>query len=231
MTRPSRQDRLAEIASAATRVFGKLGYRRTQVANVAVEAGVSSGAIYSYVESKEALFHLVFAFGFGRLDAAPSLPITNATMAETVKLIRQGLRKTMATPKLRAALDAEAPADGRAELTAIIEERYATMEEVWPLLAVIERCAADLPELETLYFQRGRPGYLAELTRYLEVRTRTGHFRPTTDTAVAARLMTETITWFAWHRREDRDAGVYDDERVRATVIELLCAAFLPATA
>ncbi len=231
MKRPSRPDRLADIARAATREFGRVGYRRTQMANVAVEAGVSAGAMYSYVESKEALFHLVFAHGFGRLDREDSgRPLATPAMADTVKLIGQGLRKATATPRLRAALELDAPSDVRVELTAIIEEWYATIESVWPLLAVIERSAADLPELEVLYFQRGRPGYLAQLTRYLDMRAGSGHLRATADTAVAARMLLETITWFAWHRREDRDAKVYDDERARTTIVELLCDAFVPGT-
>ncbi len=201
------------------------------MANVAVEAGVSAGAMYSYVESKEALFHLVFAHGFGRLDPEDSgRPLATPAMADTVKLIGQGLRKATATPRLRAALESDAPSDVRVELTAIIEEWYATIESVWPLLAVIERSAADLPELEVLYFQRGRPGYLAQLTRYLDMRAGSGHLRATADTAVAARMLLETITWFAWHRREDRDAKVYDDDRARTTIVELLCDAFVPGT-
>jgi AcrR family transcriptional regulator len=229
MARPTRPDRFADIARAATREFGRLGYRRTQMANVAVEAGVSAGAIYSYVESKEALFHLVFAYGFGQLDRDDAVrPLATPTMADTVKLIGQGLRKATATPRLRVALESDPPRDVRAELTEIIDERYTTIERVWPLLAVIERSAADLPDLEVLYFQRGRRGYLAQLTRYLDARARTGHLRATTDAAVAARMLLETITWFAWHRREDRDAGLYNDERARTTIVELLCDAFVP---
>jgi AcrR family transcriptional regulator len=230
MSRPTREDRLAEIAGAATREFGRVGYRRTQMARVASDAGVSAGAVYSYVASKEALFHLVFAFGFGRLDGASSeLPLATPAMADTAKLIRMGLRESAATPLLRAALEVEVPVDIRAELTALVTERYVTIEQIWPMLAVIERSAADLPDVEELYFRRGRPGYLAQLTRYLERRARTGHLQVTTDTAVAARMMTETITWFAWHRHEDRDADLYDDERARATIVELLCNAFIPA--
>jgi AcrR family transcriptional regulator len=216
------------VALAATGVFGRLGYRRTQMAGVAAEAGISAGAVYTYVASKEALFHLVFAFGFDQLgERLPELPIPTPPFADTLQLIGQGLRKATATPRLRAAFEDDTPRDARAELVAVIEERYATIEQAWPLMAVIERSAVDLPELEELYFRRGRRGYLAQLTRYLEQRAATGHLRTLPDATVAARVMTETITWFAWHRHEDRDAGLYDDERVRATVIELLCNAVL----
>jgi len=225
MSRVSQADRLTDIAGAATRMFGRLGYRRTQMAGVAKEASLSTGAIYTYVESKEALFHLVFAVGFGELAAGtPELPIGAPPFADTLTLISQGLRKSAGTPKLRAALEDDAPADAYAELAAIIEERYATLAEVWPLLAVIERCAVDLPELEALYFQRGRRGYFAQFTRYIEQRVESGHLRAVPDAAVAARAVVETVTWFAWHRREDRDAELYGDEdRARQTIVELLC--------
>ena len=51
------------------------------------------------------------------------------------------------------------------------------IERLWPVLAVIERCAVDLPELEALYFQRGRPGHLAQLVAYLERGQAGGHLR------------------------------------------------------
>ena len=39
--------------------------------------------------------------------------------------------------------------------------------------------------------------------------------------------MTEAIAWFAWHRREDRDAHLYEDETARRTVIEFVCHALI----
>jgi AcrR family transcriptional regulator len=214
-------ERLVEVAEAATRVFGRLGYRRTHMADVAAQAGFSSGAVYTYVESKEALFHLVFAHAFGQFaEGMPPLPLATPPFADTLHVIGQGLRKGAATPVLGDALDHVDPGDIGAELTAIIER-------LWPILAVIERCAVDFPELETLYFGRGRPGHLAQLTRYLEQRAASGHLRTMSDAAVAARLVTEAVTWFAWHRRDDRDARSYDDEAARRTVIEFVCHALI----
>ena len=66
------------------------------MADVATEAGLSSGAIYSYVQSKEALFHLVFVQAFGRLeDPAPALPLAAPPLADTLKLIADGLRRRL----------------------------------------------------------------------------------------------------------------------------------------
>jgi hypothetical protein len=41
-------------------------------------------------------------------------------------------------------------------------------------------------------------------------------------------MVTESLAWFAWHRREGRDATLYDDAAVRRTVVEFICAALVP---
>jgi len=227
MKRPSPHDRLLAVADAATEVFGRLGYRRTRMADVAATAGMSSGAIFTYVESKEALFHLVFVRGFGQLDESlPPLPMATPSREETIALIEQNFRK-IPTPRMRAALAEDKPADVRIELRGILEERYDMIAALWPLLAVMERCAVDLPELEAFYFGRARVAYFARLTRYLEDRAANGYLRAMPDASVTARLVTESVAWFAWKRHQGRDADLYDDAVVRRTVVEFVCAALL----
>ena len=228
MGRATPRDRLAAIAGAATAEFGRLGYRGTRTSDIAAKAGMSSGSIFNYVESKEALFHLVFAYGFGHFaEALPPLPLATPRFDETVQLIGQGLRSTPA-PELRAALKETDPPDVGRELRAIVAERYEVQERLWPILAVIERCAVELPDLEAFYYQRTRVSYFQQLTRYLHVRADKGYLRAMPDPAVAARLVSETVSWFAWHRHEGRDADLYDDDTVRRTVMEFVCAALLP---
>ena len=218
--RPSPQQRLDAIAAAATSVFGRLGYRRARTAEIAARAGVSAGSIFTYVDSKEALFHLVFAHRQGQPAArADELPFVAPPFTETLELIGRRLREDAGTPLLKAALSVDRAEDIAAELGGIVEERYETISRAWPLLAVIERSAVDLPELEELYFRRRRPGYLGQLTRYLESRGSSGQLKTFPDAAVVARIVTETITWFAWHRHEDRDAGAYDDALAYETVM------------
>jgi AcrR family transcriptional regulator len=226
--RPSAGDRLEELAGAATVAFGRFGYRGTRMADVGAAAGMSSGSVFNYVESKEALFHLVFArafeqFGDGQLD----LPVPTPAPGETARLIEARLR-SLAVPNLKAALAEDEPADVSAELRGIVLERYAIQEALWPVLAVVERCAVEVPELEEFYFRRTRVGYFGRLAAYLEKRAATGHLRTMPDYAVAARIVSETISWFAWHRKEGRDARLYDDDSARSTVLAFVCAALLP---
>jgi AcrR family transcriptional regulator len=179
------------------------------------------------VESKEALFHLVFLHGFGYLaESLPELPLATPAPGDTVSLIEQNLRK-VPVPKMRAALQEKQPTDVAAELRGLVEERYDTVERLWPMLSVIERCAAELPELEAFYFQRTRTAYFARLTQYLQERANAGYLRSMPDAAIAARLITESIAWFAWKRHQGRDALVYDDSAVRETLIQFVCAALV----
>jgi AcrR family transcriptional regulator len=194
---------------------------------VAAHAGVSSGSIFTYVESKEALFHLVFLQGFGYLsESLPDLPLATPAPGETVALIEQNMRK-VPVPKMRAALLEKRPADVAGELRAILEERYDMVDRLWPMLSVIERCAAEMPELEAYYFQRTRTAYFARLSQYLQERTDAGYLRAMPDAAIAARVIMESIAWLAWKRREGRDADTYDDAMVRETLIQFVCAALL----
>jgi AcrR family transcriptional regulator len=219
------------IAVAATGVFGHRGYRGTRTADVAAGAGISAGSLFTYVESKEALFHLVFLHGLGLLpERPPVLPLSTPGPGETFALLGRALTE-VAVPRIRAALADDEPADVAQELRGIVEERYDLIERYWPLLAVIERCAAEMPELEALWFGGARADSYAELGQYLERRMATGLLRSMPGVTVAARVVTESLAWFAWHRHQGRDCALYDDETARRTVIEFVCAALLPESA
>ena len=230
MSRLPAADRLTSIATAGTEVFRRLGYRGTRTADVAARAGMSTGSLFTYVESKEALFHLVFLHGLGLLPEPPGpLPLATPGPGETAELA--GSLRKIAVSRLRSALHGDEPADVPGELRGIVEELYDVIERHWPLLAVIERCAAELPELDAAWFGEVRPGYNSGLGRYLERRMASGALRPMPDAMLAAKVVIESVAWFAWHRRDGRDAGLYDDQAARRTVIEFACAALVPGSA
>jgi AcrR family transcriptional regulator len=231
MPRGPASERMLELARAATEEFGRLGYRGTKTADVAAKAGMSTGSLFTYVESKEALFHLVFLLGFEMTaERPPVLPVATPGPGETLEVIDAGLSQIQ-MPCMRAALAEEQPADVEHELREIVEERYALIEHYWPLIAVIERCAVEMPELEAAWFGLARAGSFEELGNYLERRMAEGKLRSMPDAEVAARVVTESLSWFAWHRHEGRDSALYDDDVVRRTVVAFICAALIPQTA
>src|SRR5437764_14661966 len=102
-TRPA--DRLDQLAAAAIEVFKHKGFRRALMSDVAREMGVSSGLLYTYVESKDALFH--FALEWAGTDGskpAPALPIPTPAPGDTARLVATVVRQRMAQPALKAAL-------------------------------------------------------------------------------------------------------------------------------
>jgi AcrR family transcriptional regulator len=229
MPRPSATQRLESLAAAATEAFGRLGYRGTRTADVAAAAGMSAGSVFTYVESKEALFHLVFLHGLGLLpEQPPELPLATPAPGQTLALFERGLRN-MPLPRLREALAGGEPADAARELRGIVGELYDLLQRYWPLFAVVERCAPELPELDALWFGgAGSGGVHAAMGAYLQRRMMSGLLRPMPDAMIAARIVDESVAWFAWHRREGRNSGNFDDQAARRNVIEFACAALVP---
>ena len=227
MVRLPASERLLALATAATEVFGRLGYRGAHTADVAAKAGMSTGTLFTYVESKEALFHLVFIHGFDASSKATlTLPLPSPGPGATLAVIEHGLRQ-IPMPRIRAALAMDRPDDVAAELRGIVEERYTLIERYSPMLAVIERCSAEMPELEAAWFGRFRAETFSDLDRYLDRRMEDGLLRPMPDSKVAARVVTESLSWFAWHRHQGRDSSLYDEEAVRRTVVEFVCSALI----
>ncbi|CAA9472909.1 MAG: Transcriptional regulator, AcrR family [uncultured Rubrobacteraceae bacterium] len=59
VTDAHRAARRDEILNAAQRVFARKGYRGSSITAIIDESGLSAGAIYSYFEGKQELFHAV----------------------------------------------------------------------------------------------------------------------------------------------------------------------------
>jgi AcrR family transcriptional regulator len=201
------------------------------MADVAKRVGLSPGALYGYVEGKDALFDLAVRSAFGDLERPARLPLATPAAGELRDRVRTLLRRRLHVPLLVDREAAGAPADPAAELGALLGELYDGLERNASGIRLIERCAPDRPELAELYFRRGRGGLIERWRRYLERRIAEGALRPVPDAAIAARLVIETVAWFAWHRRGDPAPQPMNDALVRETVITLLSRALLPGGA
>lgn len=224
--RPADEARLHEIAEAGARVFERVGYRRTRMADVARELGLSSGALYTYVSGKDALFLLVIE-GPDAAVAAGVLPVPPPPSGAILAAVHDRLGRDMRTPRLSAARRRPAVDDPAAELTEVVSELYDLQARNRTLLAVVERSARDIPGLAEQYFRRGRRSYVDHLAGYLRRRIDGGAFRPVPDVAVTARYVIETIAWFASHRHDDADSAMIDDATARATVVDMAVAALV----
>jgi AcrR family transcriptional regulator len=207
---------MQDIVTAARTVFTAKGYRRTQVADVAKEVGISPAALYRHVESKDALFHLCF------VDEVPGVDtfVTTPREGATVDLIRTQLRRATVGSTLRRAIRQPAD-DWVAELTVIVTELYRTLQRSQELMTIVEASAGDREDLDDFYFRRRRGGYTQQLARYLELGVEAGAFRPIAHPDIVALQLREACAWFAWHRHGDPDAPDIDDDDALDSIIDI----------
>lgn len=199
VARATPPDRLPKLLDAAAAAFVEHGFQRTQMDDVAERLGVAKGTVYRAVESKEALFAAVIAFA----DAPERIPAT-------------GLATTHAIPVAAAALAGElAEAVGGLELASIVAagKRRRTAEafgeEVERVtiglfrlmrsrriaIMVVDRCAAEVPELAAIWFGDGRYALVDLWREYLDLRSKL--LTIDVDHAIVARTIVEVITTWA----------------------------------
>ena len=235
----SAHERFGEVIGAAVRVFTADGYRATRMSDVAGAAGLSEAAIYRYVESKEGLFVLAIRHAL-LLEALPTetmpagveFPLKPPSLAQMILQVREFVAAEVPFGSLAAALRGPGPdahADPAAELEAIMRELYTLETQTREAADMIERSARELPELADLLNSGLRRPVLAALTEYLGGRAKTGTLRATPDAAATARLVLETLTWFARHRHSDPYGAAIPDVIAEDTAIDALIHALVPA--
>jgi AcrR family transcriptional regulator len=201
------------------------------MADVAEVLGVAKGTLYLYVESKEALFDLVLrcADGHEPPPALSALPLPTPPPGATATFLRERLAAHQVLPALQAALVRARPGDLRAELAGIVGELYDLLARHRLGIKLVDRSAADHPELAALWFGGARAGVHAGIVAYLELRRR--RLRPLADRAIAARLVQESVAFWAVHRHWDPHPQDVDEALARTAVVEFVVAALLPPPA
>jgi AcrR family transcriptional regulator len=229
MPRSIPEDRFQDLIGAATAVFLEQGYRRTQVADVAARMGVAKGSVYTYVESKEALFDCVLrhADRSERVELPETLPVATPPPRATLEMVRKRLAEDAALPSLTAALSRARVVDVRAELATVLGEIYDALARGRTAIKLLDRCAPDYPDLAKVWYRAGREGALSLLTRYLDDRAHRGRLRRFEESAVAARIVLETLVFWAVHRHWDPSPQAVDEDAAKGTVLAFLLAALL----
>jgi AcrR family transcriptional regulator len=197
------------------------------MADVAKALGVAKGTVYLYVESKDALFDLVArcADQDRPFEKPPALPIRTPKPGATLKYVRERLAKNQVPAALTAALGRSRVRDPRAELEEIVRELYDALAHNRRGIKLLDRAAPDYPELAALWFKGARGGLVGLLGQYLEDRSRRKLLRPVPDAAVAARLLIETVVFWAVHRHWDPHPQRVDESVAKETVLRFIVSA------
>jgi AcrR family transcriptional regulator len=245
-------ERLPEVLAAAVRVFARDGYRSAHMSDVAREAGLSEAAIYRYVDSKEVLFALAIRHALlleplpptgeaheaheaheapAAGEPATEFPLKAPSLDEMIHQAREFVAAEVPFGSLADALlvtDPQALDDPAGELESITRELFGLEELTAQAADMIERSARELPELADLLNTGLRRPVLDALTRYLDSRTKAGKLRATPDTAATARLVLETLTWFARHRHSDPYGAAIPASLAQDTAVDALLHALVP---
>ena len=222
---------LTEIADAAVQVFTAKGFRPAGISDIAAALGLSHGALYTYVDSKQALLYLALARAVQpEIVTGLPVPVSAPPPEQVVAMLTTWARAQNQEALPQVGMGGPGTSQAERELGAIVDALYGFVERNRRAIQLIEQCAADLPELAQWFFVGQRRALLDRLTDYLRGRIAAGKLRPVPDAPAAARFINETIAWFAMHRHGDADSEMLDDDACRATVRHLILAAFLPAT-
>lgn len=229
MARTRAPDRTSDIVEAAIRLFMRRGYAATRMEMIAEEAGVAPGTLYLYAAGKEALFDLALRAAFHEPPPdAEADPYTAADRASVIEGTWRIVRERADFPCLERAAHLDPVDDAGVEFEEVVLEFYDWLARYWRGVRIVEKCALEWPELSTFFYRELRSGGLDLLERYLDGRAREGRLRTMPDTAVAARVVLETVSFFAMHRHTAPDSADIDDGAARSTVLCILRAAFRP---
>ena len=185
--------RMQAIAAAATRLFLRQGYSRTQMSHIAKAVGVSVGTIYLEFAGKQEILHFILK---SALD--PSFPEREFTRPLTDDLFG-GLEE-----EIMARFDELGQAFG-ARLAAGLEG-YSFQDllgDTFDLLAqhgvgclFLEKNAVDFPRLAQ-HYRAYRKAFFGTMMGYLQAFSDRGDLRPVEDPELTATLIIETLSWWA----------------------------------
>lgn len=230
----SAHERFPEVIAAAVRVFAEDGYRSAHMSDVAREAGLSEAALYRYVDGKECLFALAIRHALlleplpGEDDPGAEFPLRAPCLRDMIETAREFVAAEVPFGALADALQAAGSDDPAGELARIVGELFLLEEQTALAADMIERSARELPELADLLNTGLRRPVIDALTQYLGSRAKAGALRATPDTAATARLVLETVTWFARHRHSDPYGAAISSQLAQQTAADALLHALVP---
>ena len=207
--------RLDTITEAATDAFARHGFRRTQMAHVAQSSQVSPGTMYLYVTSKNALFELALlrALGDPRLFD-PGLPFAGSPRTVLVDRVTELLEEVAQFPELWIAAQRRQVINTPLEYGGITGELFEWAVRHRRTLALIDRCAADWPEVAHAMQRQVERPWVAHATEFLVDRsTRTQPGGIPEPSSAAAFLYESARRWASltatqgWPEQDTRRAG------------------------
>lgn len=170
VTAAHKEARREEILEAAQRVFARVGYRGSSIPMIIDESGLSAGAIYSYFDGKNALFHAVVERALELKTARFALPAGAEPRSPDV-LLRTILEHMQGAPILEIAPQIWAEAAVDPETRAVLARVFGRILELlrteltaWAALRFEDADAAAWAQRVTPVLFAAIPGFILQRT-------------------------------------------------------------------
>jgi AcrR family transcriptional regulator len=218
MPRSAPIDRLPKLLDAAAGAFVEHGFQRTQMDDIAERLGVSKGTIYRAVDSKETLFAAVIEWGDRSGDVSANGLSASVDLAEVAARVTTELVNAVATLELTSIVAGRrrlrAAGEFGDEVGRVTAELHRVMRRRRTAVMVLDRCAAEIPELAAVWFGDGRYALVDLWADYLGLRASV--VTSAVDRDVLARTIVELITTWAVKMPWDRAPRPYPDDTAAA---------------
>jgi len=205
------------IIEGAGRTFGQFGFARTQMADIAKEAGVALGTLYRYTPSKDVLFYLVLLHGAGASGREVAAAASCDDVAARLESFVHGLGMEA---NIQGALDqARSSATPTSDF---IGAMYDGVDRFHMALRVLDRSAREWPDVAKLFNQELRAPVLLCAEQFLSDPAFAHAVRRVPDVEAAARLLLEMVAWMAMHRHFTSETENITDAAARMAVIDFV---------
>lgn len=190
-------ERIKSIAEAATLLFLRQGYAKTQISHIAKAVGVSVGTIYLDFSGKKEIMQFILKSTidpkFPERDF--ERPITDGLFAGLEQEIIQTLERTSA--------DFAAPLENRTVgncFRSMVEDAFDMLSRYAAGCLFIEKNQFDFKVL-AVHYKTYRQKFFETVVKYLQLFMETGELRPLEHVELSAMLIIELLSWWAMDMR------------------------------
>lgn len=207
--------RMKDISDAATRLFLRQGYSKTQISHIARAVGVSVGTIYLDFTGKKEILHFILKGTIEPefLDHEFERPVTDELF---IGLEDQIIALFEKSGESFASHLSNGAADYRFE--ELISDAFDLLSRYAVGCLFIEKNQLDFPKLAAAY-RTYRQSFLDTMTQYLSAFIAQGSIRPLEQLPLTTTLIIEMLSWWAMDVRYTS----FETQNVPAELAKKIC--------